>query len=208
MRTIETPACLPKTARAVVTGPKEDPTIVVTTGKGDQGIVFVPEHGRNFCQWVDQMTRYDKAGYRVASLAWSADGKASVAAAVDVLRVEGAVGVVLVGSSKGGAYVADMADELATAPLGVIALSPPATFEKADATSAHSKYAGPLLVVASAGDGNVPVTDSKLVARAADPSTYLEMAGGAHGVAIFQTDSGAQLQSTMDTFMTTAFSPR
>ena len=62
-------------------------------------------------------------------------------------------------------------------------------FEKADATSAHSKYAGRLLAVASAGDGNVPVADSKLVARATDPSTYLEMAGGAYGVAIFQTDS-------------------
>ena len=86
-----------------MTGPKEDPTIVVTTGKGDRGIMFVPEHGRNFCQWVDQISRYDKAGYRVASLAWSAEGKASVAAAVDVLRGEGAVGVVLVGSSKGGA---------------------------------------------------------------------------------------------------------
>ena len=84
-----------------------------------------------------------------------------------------------------------MADELATAPLGVIALSSPALLEKADAVSAHSKYAGPLLVVASAGDGNAPVTDSKLVARA-----------------IFQTAPGAQFQSTMDSLMTSAFSPR
>ena len=124
-----------------------------------------------------------------------------------MLRGEGAIGVGLVGSSKGGAHVADVADNLATPPVGFIALSPP-TLERADASSANSEYAGPLLVVASERDRRGPVADSRQVARAAELSTYLELAGGAHGAAMLCTDSGAWLQSTMDTFMTSALSPR
>ena len=208
VRKIDTPACLPKGARAVVAGPKDAPTIVVTAGKGDHGIVFAPQSGTDFCDWVGQFTRYTDAGYHVASFSWAADGKTSITSAVDVLRGEGALGVVLVGASKGAAFVADMADALGSAPLGVIALSPPTKFQTADATSANSKYTGPLLVVATVGDAAVPAAQSKLVARPDDPSTYLELSGGAHGVAMFLTPARAELEGRMDTFMTSAFASR
>ena len=122
-----------------------------------------------------------------------------------MLRGDGATDVVLIGASKGGAYSAAVADELAVPPVGVIALSPPATFETVDATSVNSTYTGPLLVVASVTDGSVPASESAKVARSADPSTYVELPGGAHGVALLLTSAGPALNQRMDEFVAAAF---
>lgn len=204
-RVIDTPDCAPDGARAVVAGTQDDPAIVVTLGEGAQGIVFAPQSGADYCQWADELARYAGEGYRVASFAWSGDGAATLEAAVDVLRGEGAEDVVLVGSSKGGGFVAGVADDLEPAPVGVIALSPGVEVEGVDATSANSSYTGPLLVIASEADGSIRASESREVARADDPATYVEVPGGAHGVAIFATDAGPQIIEQIDLFIAAAF---
>lgn len=204
-RAIDTPDCAPEGARAVVAGTEDDPAIVVLLGEGPQGIVFAPQSGADYCQWADELARYAGEGYRVASFAWSEDGASAVEAAVGVLRGEGAEDVVLVGSSKGAGFVAGLADDLEPAPAGVIALSPGVEVEGVDATSANSAYTGPLLVIASETDGSIRASESRQVARADDPATYVELPGGAHGVAIFTTDAGPQVIEQMDAFIAAAF---
>lgn len=202
-QTIDTPDCAPEGTRAVVAG--ADATVVLTLGEGAQGIVFAPQSNGNFCQWSDQMVRYAAAGYRVASFGWGDDGAESLTAAVVAIRDEGAEDVVLVGASKGAGFVAGVADDLDPAPVGVIALSPGVKVEEVDATSAASSYTGPLLVIASASDGSVKSSESKEVARADDPSTYVELPGGAHGITILLTDAGPQVLDQMDAFVAAAF---
>ncbi|MFI2754585.1 alpha/beta hydrolase [Cellulomonas sp. P22] len=202
-RAIDTPDCAPDGTRAVVAG--TDDTVVLTLGEGAKGIVFAPQSNGNFCQWSDQMVRYAAAGYRVASFGWGADGAESLKDAVAAIRDEGAEDVVLVGASKGAGVVAGVADDLDPAPVGVIALSPGVKVDDLDATSAGSSYTGPLLVIASVSDGTVNASESKQVARADDPSTYVELPGGAHGVSILLTDTGPQVLEQMDTFVAAAF---
>jgi len=205
VRAIDTPDCLPGGARAVVAGSEADPTIVVTLGDGSQGIVFAPQLGATFCQWADQLARYADQGYRVASFAWGEDGGASLEATVGVLRGEGAEDVALVGASKGAGVVAALADDLRPAPVGVIALSPGVEVEGHDATSAGSAYTGPLLVVASEADGSIRASESQQVARADDPSSYVQLPGSAHGVAILLASTGPQVLDQMDGFLAAAF---
>lgn len=183
MRPAETLDCLPEGTATAATGPEDDPTLVAWTGSGTQAVVLAPQRGGGPCQWADQLTRLAGEGYLVGTFSWSSDGPQSLRDAVQVLRTVGGQDFALVGASKGGAVVAAGADEIY--PKTVVALSPPSEIEGVDARSASSTYDGPLLVVASADDQDVHADDSKLVARADDPSTFLLLDGASHGVALF-----------------------
>ncbi|MBB2922842.1 hypothetical protein [Cellulomonas cellasea] len=197
-REIDTPDCVPDDARAVATGPEDEPVVVVTLGDGANGLVFAPQSGDTFCEWVPTLEAYAAQGYTVASFAWSRDAAASLRSAVDVLLAEDVDAYALVGSSVGGAMSAALADDLDPAPAGVLALSPARVSDAGSAASADSAYTGPLLVIGSAADN---ATAARAVARADDPSTYLEVPGGAHGLALFATDSGPLVEQRMAEFL-------
>lgn len=197
-REIDTPDCVPDDARAVVTGPEDDPVVVVTLGSGDKGIVFAPQRGDTFCEWAPTFAKYAERGYAVASFAWSGSQKASLTGALDVLRGEGVEDYALVGSSIGGTVVAALADDLDPAPAGVLVLSPAASTDAGSARSADSAYTGPLLVIGSATDN---AGAARSVARGEDPATYLELPGGTHGLALFVTDQGPLVEQRMAEFL-------
>lgn len=201
-REIETPACAPDEARAVATGPADEPVVVVTLGEGRNGLVLAPQSNDTFCEWAPTMEDYAARGYTIASFAWSGDTTASLTSAVDVLLAEGVGTYALVGSSVGGAVSAALADDLEPAPAGVLALSPGAVSDSGSAASADSAFTGPLLVIGSASDN---ATAARAVARADDPSTYLEIPGGAHGLAMFTTDSGPLVEQRMSDFLAGLF---
>ncbi|KRD44594.1 hypothetical protein ASE38_10890 [Cellulomonas sp. Root930] len=199
----ETPDCLPAGTATVTTGSAEDPTLVSFTGGGTKGVLLAPQNQGDACQWADELARLAGEGYLVASFGWSADGEESFLAAVDVLRSLGATGIALVGASKGGTYAAAFADELA--PVAVVALGPPAVFDGQDAQSASSSYDGPLLVIASTDDSSVGVDSSEAVSRADDPSTFLELSGSAHGVALLESEHRDQVQQAIDETIAAGF---
>lgn len=157
--------CLPD-APALVAGPTDDPTVVVTLGSGDRGVVLAPQDGGGPCQWAEQAERLAAEGYHVATFLWVEDGATSIQGAADALREAGAREVAYVGASKGGAYVAALADSLDPSPVAVIALSPPRQFGSVVAGPDVGSYTGPLLVVASTGDRNVSPAHSRDVSRA------------------------------------------
>lgn len=203
IRPVEVPDCAPEGSAAAATGPEDDPTLVVWTGAGTKGVVLAPQNQADYCQWTDQMTRLAGQGYLVASFSWSGDPAGSLLGAVDALRSVGAQDVALVGASKGGAFSAALADEADAA--AVVALGPPATFEGIDASSEASTYDGPLLVIASTDDGQVSVDGSREVARADDPSTFMELSGGAHGVALFTGEHASHVEVAIDGVLAQGF---
>lgn len=203
-RSAEAPPCLLEGAEAVAIGPEDDPTLVAWTGTGTDAVVLAPQVGGGPCQWADQMARLADEGYLVASFSWSrGDSRASLLGAVDAVRAAGARQVALVGASKGGTYAAGLAGEADA--VAVVALGPPADLDGVDARPDASGYDGPLLVVASTNDGDVAVGSSRWVARPDDPSTFLELPGGAHGVALFTSAHRQQVQDAMDEVLAQGF---
>jgi hypothetical protein len=204
LRPAEPPSCAPDEATAYEAGPADDAFAVVTLGSGERGVVLSPQSDASLCQWVDQMERLAAEGYHVASYDWPLDAAAGIPAAVAALQEGGVEDVALVGASKGGAYSAALADELDPAPVAVVALGPPAEFG-VDARSEASTYAGPLLVIASTDDASVDVEESREVARADDPDTFVELPGSAHGVALFDGEHRAEVEGLVDDVLAAAF---
>ena len=199
----DTPTCLPEGTATVTTGPQDDPTLVSFTGSGTKGVLLAPQDRGDACQWAAELARLAGEGYLVASFGWAADGSSSFTGAVDVLRSLGATDIALVGASKGGTYAAAFADDVDA--VSVVALGPPATFDGQDAQSASSSYTGPLLVIASTDDRNVGVDSSRDVSRADDPSTFLELSGNAHGVALLASEHQQQVQDAIDEQLAAGF---
>lgn len=203
MRPAEVLDCLPEGTATAATGPEDDPTLVAWTGSGTKAVVLAPQAGDGPCDWADQLTRLAGEGYLVGTFSWSSDGAQSLRDAVQVLRTVGGQDFALVGASKGGAVVAAGADEIY--PKTVVALSPPSQYEGVDARAASNTYDGPLLVVASADDQDVHADDSRLVARADDPSTFLLLDGAAHGVALFNGPHKAEVEQKIDDALASGF---
>lgn len=204
LRPADAPQCAPDGATAYEAGRSDDAFTVVTLGRGERGVVLAPQNNASLCQWVDQMVRLADEGYLVASFDWPRDAGAGIPAAVDALRAAGASDVALVGASKGGAFSAALADDLDPAPVGVVALGPPAEFG-VDARSEASTYTGPLLVIASTDDSSVPVEESAEVARADDPATFVELPGTAHGVELFDGEHKDTVEGLVDELLAAAF---
>ncbi|NKY40021.1 alpha/beta hydrolase [Cellulomonas septica] len=203
IRPVDVPDCAPEGSAAAATGPEDDPTVVVWTGAGSKGVVLAPQNQSDYCQWTNEMTRLAGQGYLVASFSWADDSAASLLGAVDALRSVGAQDVALVGASKGGAFSAALADEADA--VAVVALGPPAEMDGVDARAETSTYDGPLLVVASTNDGDVAVGSSRWVSRLDDPTTFLELPGGAHGVELFATAHRDQVQAAIDGVLAQGF---
>lgn len=203
VRTAYAPYCLPQGSEAVNVGPENDPTLVGFAGSGTHGVVLGPQSDGDVCQWARQLERLVDEGYLVATFSWSSDGARSFTDAVDVLHAQGATDVAFVGASKGGMYAAALADDLD--PVTVVALGPPAEYEGQDARSTSSRYTGPLLVIASTDDRNVTALSSKLVSRADDPSTFVELSGDRHGIALFAGEHRAQVEQAIDDALAAAF---
>ncbi|MDM7831809.1 alpha/beta hydrolase [Cellulomonas edaphi] len=190
MAAAKAPGCLPSGTQAVTVDSGGTTTAVAVAGGGAHGVVLAPQNGGDWCQWADEAAHLVEEGYRVATFTWPGSGaragQAAMRSAAEALRTAGAQDVALVGASKGGTYAVAMADELAA--VGVVALSPPSRFDGLDARSSVVPYRGPLLVMASRDDPDVPRDDSYLVARPSEGPSFLEIPLAAHGVAMLQDE--------------------
>lgn len=197
------PPCLPEGTAAAAVGPEDDPTLVAWTGAGTKAVVLAPQNQGGVCQWAEQMVRLAGEGYLVASFSWGSDSAASLLGAVDAVRSVGAQEVALIGASKGGTYAAALADEADA--VAVVALGPPVEFDGIDASGEANTYDGPLLVIASTNDGDVAVGSSRGVSRLDDPTTFMEVSGGAHGVALFTGEHRDHVQAAIDATLAQGF---
>jgi alpha-beta hydrolase superfamily lysophospholipase len=108
---------------------------------------------------------------------------------------------VIIGSSLGGAQAVIAARELRPEPVGVIGLSPSYVPDVA-----ADDYDGPLLVIASTHDPTFSIETSRAVARAAEPDTFVELSGTAHGLQLLRGEHRADVEHMVDEFLADAFS--
>lgn len=199
----EVDSCVPDGLGAVQAGPADDLTTVVVGGQGTDAVLLVPQNQGDECQWAKEVERLAGEGYLVATFGWAQDDQASFRAAFDVLQGLGAERTAFVGASKGGTYAVALADELGAA--GVVAISSPATFDGLDAVAGRTAYTGPLLVVASADDTDVPASETQNIARPDDPDGFVEIEGSSHGVTILMGPYADQLRGLVDDALAEAF---
>jgi pimeloyl-ACP methyl ester carboxylesterase len=200
----DVPSCWPATGQAFRGTTEDDAVTVAVLGEGTQGIVLAPQSGQSLCNWADQAQRLADEGYVVASFVWPRDGTLGVRAAADALELVGVEEYVLMGASRGGAYVAGMSTMLDPEPLGVISISPPASYG-IDARYEVVGFTGPILVIASTNDRSVGVETSREVARPDDPDSFVVLSGTAHGLALFDGEHKAEVEGLVDEFLAEAF---
>ncbi|MGN8245700.1 alpha/beta hydrolase family protein [Cellulomonas soli] len=200
---VEVGSCVPDGLRAVQAGPADDPTTVVVAGGGTDAVLLVPQSGGDECQWAQEARRLAGEGYLVATFGWAGDDEASFRAATSVLDRLGAQRTAFVGASKGGTYAVALAQELGA--VAVVAISSPATFDGMDAVAGRAAYTGPLLVVASADDRDVPASQTQTIARPDDPEGFVQLEGSSHGVAILSGPVADELRGLVDGALAEAF---
>ncbi|WP_448630018.1 alpha/beta fold hydrolase [Cellulomonas soli] len=200
---VEAASCIPDGLRAVQAGPADDLTTVVVAGSGTDAVLLVPQNGGDECQWAQEARRLAEQGYLVATFGWARDDGASFRAAAGVLDTLGAQRTAFVGASKGGTYSIALAQELGA--VTVVAISSPPTFDGLDAVAGRTSYTGPLLVVASVDDADVPASQTKTLARADDPDGFVELPGSSHGVAILAGTHAEELRGLVDDALSAAF---
>lgn len=207
-KAIAAPECFPDGSHGFVEGNPDEGSAapVAVGGKGVHGIVFAPQDGGDWCQWSFAYQHFLDQGYAIASFTYPQQTSEVVAGAVDALKRSGAQDVALVGASKGGSFVGAYAASVGAKSF--VAFSPPALVTGADAAEGSQDFTGPLLVVASKDDNaGVASTSSRQVSHAStDPSTFLEVPGTAHGIAILRGDDSEPVWAAMDATITEGFS--
>ncbi len=204
MTPVDAPACLPAGFAVSGIGDPADPTTVAWTGSGTRAVVLAPPADGDLCAWADEMVRLAVDGHLVATFVWGSSAPGSFDAAIDVLRLIGAQEVALLGAGEGGTWAAALAADLGAT--SVVALSPAATLDGADARAEVSAFDGPLHVVASQDDPVVPASDSALVAPGDDALTLVP--GAAHGLALLDGEHGDAVQAVIDATLGSGFAPR
>jgi pimeloyl-ACP methyl ester carboxylesterase len=206
-RAISAPDCFPAGAHALAEGSDTDFTAeaVAVVGKGTHGVLLAPQVDGDWCQWSFAFQHFLDKGYVVASFSWPLAPTDSIAEAVDALKRAGVKDYALVGASKGGSFVGAYAADVGAKSF--VAFSPPATFTGANAEDGAQRFTGPLLVVASHDDNHgVPPTSSRRVSHAdSDPSSFIEVPGTAHGLAILQGGGSQPLWDAMDATLAKGF---
>ncbi|WP_435317293.1 dienelactone hydrolase family protein [Haloarchaeobius sp. TZWSO28] len=168
-------------------------------GRGDCGVVFVPQVNLDRESWRPQRERFAAAGHRVLTIDEGERKTAAVRGAVQYLQsAHGIQQLVLVGASSGGeAVVEAAAAELAVD--AVAALSPAGGSDAAGSLDAR------LLVVVSDGDEDRFVRTARDIHEgAAEPKELVTYDGAAHGQGLFESEHGDRLRQTLDEFVTTA----
>jgi len=121
-----------------------------------------------------------------------------LAAAIRYMRDVGKRRIFLVGASMGATTSLVVAAQQDVD--GVVAISPPATFEDQDALVAVASESTPKLFIASAEDAPALSFD-ELVSAAAEPKEEVLYAGNAHGTALFETAHAAALRDRILGFL-------
>ena len=178
-------------------------------------VVLVAEAGRGPEVWEQLARDLTASGFLVLSLALPETGgtggtAAVVRAAVAYLSSRGAEHTAVVGEGAAGA--AALAAAGGGQPVsGVAALSAPTAYRgplgEADAASAIGRIDGPVLLMASSGDG-AAADARRLYDAAREPRTLALVPGTAHGADLLQGTEGAQARAVLRDFLREAFAER
>ena len=187
----------------------------VDLGSGQKGVVLAHQSDANMCQWAAYATLLAQHGYRVVAFDFAGFGTSSptddktylddIRTVVEYLRQEGVERVVVIGASMGAAMTVAAAAGAIIPPVdGVVAVSPPRSFDGVYAERAAPNLRTSALIIAGDDDG-----DYEVYAREIFESTPTEfgellvVAAPQHGVELVgaQTSAGAQVRAAINDFL-------
>jgi pimeloyl-ACP methyl ester carboxylesterase len=186
----------------------------VDLGSGPIGVVLAHQSDASLCQWLPYAQVLAAKGYRVLAFDFAGYGSSSVPqqktyvedlrTAVTYLRDRGTSRVVIMGASM-GATMSVVAAAAITPPVdGVIALSPPATFDGVNAEKAAPLLKTPALYVAGDADGDYEVYAKAInQATPADLRDLLVVSSPQHGIQFMASDSpaGVEVRAAVESFL-------
>jgi pimeloyl-ACP methyl ester carboxylesterase len=192
----------------------------VDLGSGPRGVVLAHQSDASMCQWLPYATSLASRGFRVVAFDFAGFGTSSRAkpktylddiwTVVNYLRERGTEKVVLVGASM-GATMSVVATAAITPPVdGVVAVSPPTSFDGINAERAAPSLRTPTLYIAGTGDGDYSVY-ARLISQAT-PTQYrgiLLVDAPQHGVDLVGAPSaaGEQVRAAVEQFLVQNLAP-
>jgi predicted alpha/beta-hydrolase family hydrolase len=187
----------------------------VDMGTGPVGVVLAHQSDASLCQWMPYAEVLVDKGYRVLAFDFAGYGSSTMPrqktyvedlrTAVSYLRDRGTPRVVIMGASMGATMSVVAAAAIAPPVDGVIALSPPVTFDGLNAQKAAPSLKSPALFIAGDGDGDYEVYATTLDdATPADLRELLVVTSPRHGIEFMTGTSPAdiQVQTAVNAFLT------
>jgi pimeloyl-ACP methyl ester carboxylesterase len=177
----------------------------VDLGNGPTGVVLAHQSDADLCQWMPYAQTLANRGYRVLAFDFAGYGSSTmprqktyvedIRTAVTYLRDQGTQRVVIIGASM-GATMSVVAAAAITPPVdGVIALSPPVTFDGVNAEKAAPSLKSPALYVAGDADGDYAVYARAISeATPADMRDLVVVPAPQHGIQFVSADTPAAAQ--------------
>lgn len=181
----------------------------VLLGGGPAGVVLAHQSAQTLCDWLPFARQLAAEGFRafpiglpfrpLRNAGWDRD----IEAAVDYLRRAGAVSVVLIGASMGGAAAMVAASETRPPVDGVVNLSGERSVSGLDADRAVRGSAVPLCVIASDSDRYLNAHDaSAIYSESATTDKQLRIVrGSTHGTAILDGAEGPEVRQQIVSFV-------
>jgi alpha/beta superfamily hydrolase len=175
----------------------------VDLGTGSSGVVLAHQSDGSLCEWLPYGTALAAKGFHVLAFDFAGSGSSSMPkqktyvedlrTAVTYLRAQGATKVVIIGASMGATMSVVAAAAIAPPVDGVIALSPPLSFDGVNAEKAAPSLKTSALFIAGEMDGDYPSYAKSI--ESATPVEFRELFvvnGAQHGVQLVD----AEVQST------------
>lgn len=163
-------------------------------GTGATAIVLANQANSSRCAWEDKAGLFTDKRYRVLAFDFAGHGDSAdakqvsgaddVAAAVALLRSEGATTIVLMGASKGAGAVLAAAATVTPPVAAVVSLSGGIESDGTDLTKVVNKLTMPVLYVASDFDSG-PAQNVKILApltTSAGTEQHVVTSSAAHGI--------------------------
>jgi pimeloyl-ACP methyl ester carboxylesterase len=178
------------------------------------GVVLAHQSDASMCQWLPYATELAQLGYRVVAFDFAGYGSSSptesktyledIRTVVSYLRERGTPRVVVVGASM-GATMSVVAAAAITPPLaGVVAVSPPTTFDGVNADRAAVELSVPALYIAGESDGDYDVYATEINERTPEAlRNLLVVDSPEHGVELVgaPTAAGAEVRTAIEDFL-------
>lgn len=174
----------------------------VLIGRGPAGVVLAHQSDQTLCDWLSFARQLAAKGFHafpvdlpfrpLQNAGWDRD----LEAAAEYLRRAGAVSLVLVGASMGGAASMVAATEISPQVDGVVNLSGERRVSGLGADRAVRRSVIPLLIIASDSDRYLNAHDPRtLYAESAASDKQLQvLPGSAHGTAILDGPEAASVR--------------
>jgi pimeloyl-ACP methyl ester carboxylesterase len=187
----------------------------VDFGTGASAVVLAHQSDSSLCEWLPYGEALAAKGFRVLAFDFAGSGSSALPkqktyvddlrTGVNYLRGQGVTRIVIMGASMGATMSVTAAAAITPAVDGVIALSPPLSFDGVNAEKAAPSLRTPSLYIAGELDGDYPSYAKSI--EGATPVDFRELLivpGAQHGIRLLDADvqSTQLVRTAVEQFLT------